>query len=464
MKRAVVENLCISLALLGLCIFFELRHNREALLMALAALLALWKHSGRPRKDDAQPPRSAPAGGGLFPASQVPLWLVALLPLGLACHGGELTVYGQQGPRAAPRQEAARQAAQGVPTSATQINFDTSPVPLTCPSGKGCAAVNLATGRLYYHGTDGVNIEIGALAPGAAVPASQLTGQVPAANLTTALGAPPAIGGTTAAAGTFTTVTAQGQFTGPGTGLTGVPASQLMGLVAQTRGGLGADVSSSPAHCLVAGPTSGSGPVTCRAALAADLPQTIAAGSCTSCSLSWNGAGQLLTATSGAGGGGGAYFDPVVLYTVGADYLGIYTTGGRFVVVKAGGVVVTGIRFHRFDTPATITVKLWRGGSALASGSVAVSSLPGTFDVLFATPVSLSAGDVFYCTMYDGDGAPQRYSRGTALSWEPGAWTDFFAPHADGVMISHPGQYASGDAQPTTGSGSERFPVRPILQ
>ena len=52
----------------------------------------------------AQAPRSSlpggPPSGTVVPAPAVPLWLVVLLPLLFACHGGELTVYGPEGPRA----------------------------------------------------------------------------------------------------------------------------------------------------------------------------------------------------------------------------------------------------------------------------------------------------------------------------------------------------------------------------
>lgn len=192
----------------------------------------------------------------------------------------------------------------------------------------------------------------------------------------------------------------------------------------------------------------------------ADLPQTITAGSCTTCSLSWNGAGQLTVATSGSGGGGGAFFSPVKLYASGIDPLGNYTVGCKYVVVT-DSITVSGVRFRRYGTAATITAKLWRGGSELASASVAVTP-PGVVEVSFTSAVTLSAGDIFWTTIYDGG---TRYARAQALAWEPGDWSGagFFTAHASGVYLLHPGQYGGGDKQPDTGSSGERFPVEGIM-
>jgi hypothetical protein len=133
--------------------------------------------------------------------------------------------------------------------------------------------------------------------------------------------------------------------------------------------------------------------------------------------------------------------------------------GGRFIATK--DISITGIRFRRYTSPGTITVKVWSGGVELASASVVAASPPDLYTATFVTPVALTGGTVFYCTQYDGG---TRYARSTAASWEPASWTGaFFTPSADGVLLSDPGQYAAGDAQPTTGSSVERFPVEPIL-
>lgn len=63
------------------------------------------------------------------------------------------------------------------------------------------------------------------------LPAAELVGNVPVGTLSVALSTPPAIGGTTPAAITGTTITATSQFSGSGAGLTGLPGAQITGNV-----------------------------------------------------------------------------------------------------------------------------------------------------------------------------------------------------------------------------------------
>ncbi len=175
--------------------------------------------------------------------------------------------------------------------------------------------------------------------------------------------------------------------------------------------------------------------------------------------------GTTITATTGFVGdgsqltnlpGGGAFtFSPVDLYTVGADYLGDYTTGGRFVAIAS--VSITGVRFTRFVNAATMTVKLWKGGASLATASQAVTT--GVYSVTFGSPVVLAAGDEFFVTTYDGG---TRYAKNnTPPSFDPSWSTGLIIPFGAKVALLAPSYYAAGDAQPNT-SGGERFPVEPI--
>lgn len=238
------------------------------------------------------------------------------------------------------------------------------------------------------------------------------------------------------------------------------PDISLSGIVGQANGGTGADLTASAINQVWATPPTGAaGPMVLRKVVSADITAVVTAGTCTSCSLTYNAQGQITVAASGSGGGGSAFFDTTVQYPTGIDPLGNYSVGGRFIATK--DISITGIRFRRYTSPGTITVKVWSGGVELASASVVAASPPDLYTATFVTPVALTGGTVFYCTQYDGG---TRYARSTAASWEPASWTGaFFTPSADGVLLSDPGQYAAGDAQPTTGSSVERFPVEPIL-
>ena len=165
--------------------------------------------------------------------------------------------------------------------------------------------------------------------------------------------------------------------------------------------------------------------------------------------------GYVDTAVAAVSGGAAFSFSPVDLYTVGADYLGDYTTGGRYVAMTA--VTITGVRFTRFVNAATMSVKLWKGGVAAATASQVVTT--GIYSVTFGTPVALVAGEEFYVTTYDGG---TRYAKNnSAPSFDPSWSTGLIIPFGAKVALIAPSYYAAGDAQPNT-SGGERFPVEPI--
>lgn len=150
MKRAVIENICITAALLGLCVFFELRNNREALLMALAALVALWKHSGRRRKGELGGAGGAALGAGLA--------LVALA--GCQADTGGLTAeVGLRVHRPAPAAAAA--AAPGALAVGTDALVLTPAASYSCPSGRACLWSSNVDGKLRLVDSAGNSLKQG---------------------------------------------------------------------------------------------------------------------------------------------------------------------------------------------------------------------------------------------------------------------------------------------------------------
>ena len=111
------------------------------------------------------------------------------------------------------------------------------------------------------------------------------------------------------------------------------------------------------------------------------------------------------------GGGGGApagtlteadlFYSPV---SVGDGY-GWTNTGGDDVWGTSWkcqrAVTIARIRAECLQTNTTLTLKLWQGGVAIKSGTVAVTTA-GAYSITFGAPVTLAVGDEFTVSGYSG--------------------------------------------------------------
>lgn len=350
MKRVIGENLVISVALLGLCVFFELRHNREALLMALAALLALWKHSGRRRKGE-----GAVGGSG---GAVLGVGLLLAMLAGCQADGGMTAEVGVRVRRDAPGPACASQGAVAPLVSGVNADYVRLSSLASNPITSGYAGIytSNADGKLRFVDAAGNVVKAGqstgpiisAGAPGSAalgdcwvdsndsykLYCKESSGNI--AQRTTSL---PASGITSGAlalargglATDLSSVTAAYVLAAPG-GSSGSVAPRALaaehipnlsaakitsGALAQARGGLGSDVSNSAQNCVVAGPAAGgSGALSCRPLTTAEIP---------SLSATYALASRTLTAGTGLTGGGSLAADRTFAIADTAVTPGTYT-------------------------------------------------------------------------------------------------------------------------------------------
>lgn len=298
LTRPQIENVCITVALLGLCIFFELRGNREALLMTLAAFLALWKHSGRRRKDDGGgPPKGAApgtVGGAAVPAVLVVLALAAGctdgVSLDLRLRGASTLLQ----PAPAPaQQQLGVQPFAPIRADVLQLTPQ-APGGIVCESGKVCVAASSSSGQAYFIDSTGAGLNAGE------VRAFQALGAAPSGSTArvyydTVLGAyrfyaggvfgplPAASGGT----GVAGSVGANRVFAAPD-GSSGALSARLLvaadipnlsaakitsGALGLAYGGTGLDLTAAAQNAVFAGPGSGgAGAASLRALVAGDIP------------------------------------------------------------------------------------------------------------------------------------------------------------------------------------------------
>lgn len=513
MKRAVLENLCLSAVLVGLCIFFELRHNREALLMALGAMLALWKHSGRHRKEDGAPPKGAApgtVGEAALPA------VLALLALASGCQAdgrftAELslrvhraaTSTTAESPVLASAEQAlktwqrrvdnhiryviTRRAAQHAPlataiTPITNLSGGASGMPYAGESyqvactvsgsvtlypavydaaaaawevyqGYPCALSDavVAEGACIFPARTGSGLTWNAFKTGAgsvsACTAAGRQGPVPAGRAVSGGG-----GG-----GTVTDVTATAPLASSG-GTT--PDISLAGLVGQDHGGTGADLSSSAINLVWATPPTGAaGPMTLRKVVSADITAVVTAGSCTSCSLSYNAQGQVTAAASGSAAVTVAdlFVSPISLGTgVGWSLIaGDYVWGTGWTALK--NTTIVNVRAYTAETSGTLYLKLWVGGVAVGSGTVAVTAA-GVYTL--ATPFSYTvpAGTTFTVSAYADVGV-------AGIPSFVNSYTNTSYPvlGSPTLMMANPRLFGSGNVEPTSTSSNFIFGVEPVV-
>lgn len=194
--------------------------------------------------------------------------------------------------------------------------------------------------------------------------------------------------------GTVTDVTATAPLASSG-GTT--PDISLTGIVAQANGGTGADLSSSAINLVWASPASGAaGAMALRKVVSSDITAVVAAGSCTSCSLTYNAQGQVIAAASGSAAVTVAdlFVSPISLGTgVGWSLIaGGYSWGTSWTALK--NTTIVNVRAYTAETSGTLYLKLWVGGVAVASGTVPITAA-GVYTL--ATPFSyaVTAGTTF---------------------------------------------------------------------
>ena len=261
------------------------------------------------------------------------------------------------------------------------------------------------------------------------------------------------------------------------------PTISLSGTVPKANGGTGEDNSTGgTANTVWARPDGSTGAASYRALVAADIPNlsaakitsgtlggVIAVASASSDPSGSNGQIYYNSAdnkfrvyqngawTDMVGSGGGSFkFSPTTVYPTGVgDAPGDYTTGSLYVAVAP--LTITGVQLRRYETGATLVVKVWSGNVALASKTTSPTGA-GLHSVTLDTPVAIAVNTAFYITVYNN----ATYARSSALFYEVNPPLPL--PFGEKALILHPGTYKGGDGQPDTLSSGERYPVEPIYE
>ena len=165
-------------------------------------------------------------------------------------------------------------------------------------------------------------------------------------------------------------------------------------------------------------------------------------------------------ASSGGGGGGGGSgltiadvaYDPVSFGSNWTFFPGDYTWGGQYQALRA--ITFAGAKVRTVATSGTLTVKLWSGGSVVASGSTTITGA-GVYEITFTVPYDAAGGELVTLGARDE----------TTLTYfsDPNIMT---MPQIAGPALRIIAQSlrASGDLEPTLGGGqSHVYAVTPIL-
>ena len=209
------------------------------------------------------------------------------------------------------------------------------------------------------------------------------------------------------------------------------PTISLADAIPVNKGGTG--TATAPANRAFMGPASGAdAPPTYRAIVAADLSAI-----------------SMLTAAF-------LFFTPVSLgVSVGwAQITGGYVWGTSWLALR--DTTVTNIRAYTADTSGTLHLKLWVGGVAIASGTVAVTGA-GVYTLATAFSHVIPAGTTFTVSAYataEVQGIP--YLSNTYFSGYP-------ALASPTLMLANPRLYGSGNVEPTSTSSNYIFGVEPVV-
>jgi hypothetical protein len=145
-----------------------------------------------------------------------------------------------------------------------------------------------------------------------------------------------------------------------------------------------------------------------------------------------------------------------------SSYTGL-TTGVNFGCKRVCKIL--GAQFRTFKATAhTIRIRLWYGGSSVATVDVSCSGA-GQYTGYFASAYSVAdnqVGDLFRISMWDTAGGQNYTASATAATWTGGPLDigkSYFS--FDGFPKA---TSLSGDLEPTSNASSEKYPIDPIIQ
>lgn len=133
---------------------------------------------------------------------------------------------------------------------------------------------------------------------------------------------------------------------------------------------------------------------------------------------------------------------------------GNFTVGTQFEVLES--IQCVGGRFYWGTPNKTVKFSLYNTSTLLATLNVSVTTA-GFYEAVFASPVSLLYHTTYRIAAYQTDGlnypSVNRSSR-PAVPFVGGPY----------IMWTATGTFIAGDGNPSTNSGSEQFPVEPVLK
>lgn len=177
----------------------------------------------------------------------------------------------------------------------------------------------------------------------------------------------------------------------------------------------------------------------------------ITAGSCQSCDLTYNDAGQIVGASSGVT----LFWDPVDQ----GEYKGWSGIGGNYVwgtgwqALKA--ITVSGVKARTQAVSGTLILSVWIGGVRVKTGSVTITAA-GVYTTTFSPALAVTAGQLFTVSAYTAAGTIP-YIDATQAEYE----VTVAGPK---VRLTNGRLYNTGDIEPTTTSGAYLFGASPVIQ